>query len=228
MQCPFELYILNLPESRDRMRKITKDLRGSPAVRVKRVEAVRGTNLSHRQAAQFLNGYSHLKGAFMHSQDFKQKWVYDGTLDTAFPGLNRLGHDGDKGLTLSNLRAMKAALAWEQPEQWVCIAEDDAHLPPEVIREVVRVVNATTDHDILWFDSRGLGGAALVCYRKSILPQVLKHMHPLSDFSRSYEARSGRANLWDWQLGSYARLNHRLKVHPLVKSGAFESTISPG
>ena len=118
-------------------------------------------------------------------------------------------------------------MASKNPEPWLCIAEDDAQLPKEVIQEIEDTVTTTTAHDILWFDSRGLGGASLVCYQKSVLPQVAKHMHPLSDFSRGYEESFERANLWDWQLGSYTKHNHRLKVHPLVKSGEFRSTISP-
>ena len=163
----------------------------------------------------------------MQCLGFNQKWVYDGTLNTAFPGLCLGGHGGDKGLTLSNLRAMKEALASEQPEEWVCIAEDDAELPPFTMQKIIKIVNRTTDHDIMTFDDRGVGGASFVCYRKAILPQLIEDMHPLSDFSRGFEAKFGCENLWDWQLYAYARENHRLEVHPLVKSGGFPSIISP-
>ena len=78
-------------------------------------------------------------------------------------------------------------IASKNPEPWLCIAEDDARLPKEVIQEIEDTITTTTDHDIVWFDSRGLGGTSLVCYHKSVLPQVVKHMHPLSDFSISPE-----------------------------------------
>ena len=227
MEYHFELYTLNLADSTERMRKIEHDLRDSPRLRMTRIEAVKGSDLKNVPDAPFLDNYTHLVGSSMHSHEFKQTWVYDGTLDTAFSGLNLHGHDGYKGLTLSNLRAMEAAIASKNPEPWLCIAEDDARLPKEVIQEIEDTITTTTDHDIVWFDSRGLGGTSLVCYHKSVLPQVVKHMHPLSDFSRTYEERFQRANLWDWQLGSYTTHNHRLKVHPLVKSGDFISLISP-
>lgn len=232
-ECPFVLYVLNLPESQDRMQKIADDLTGSPAVRVKRIEAVNGFDLANVPDDEFLQDYKHLKGSTMYCQGFSETWIYDGTLTTAFPGLSLGGHQGDKGLTLSNLRAMKAALASDQLEEWVCIAEDDAELPPVTMQEIVKIVNTTTDQDILWFDERyRIGGedgsgTVFVCYRKSILPQLIEDMHPLSDFSRGFEATFKRGNLWDWQLYAYANTNHRLKLHPLVKSGRFPSLITP-
>lgn len=114
-ECTFVLYILNLAQSRDRMQKIADDLSGSPAVRVKRIEAVKGFGLANVPDVEFLKDYAHLKGSTMYCQGFNETWIYDGTLTTAFPGLSLGGHQGDKGLTLSNLRAMKAALASDQP-----------------------------------------------------------------------------------------------------------------
>ena len=120
------------------MQKIADDLNDSPGVRVRRIEAVDGSDLANVPDDEFLKDYRHLKGAPMQCVGFDQKWVYDGTLNTAFPGLCLWGHQGYKGLTLSNLRAMKAALASDQPEEWVCIAEDDAELPPDTMQKIIK------------------------------------------------------------------------------------------
>ena len=62
-ESPFVLYILNLPQSQDRMQKIADDLNASPAVRVKRIKAVDGSDLAKVPDDEFLKDYRHLKGA---------------------------------------------------------------------------------------------------------------------------------------------------------------------
>lgn len=234
MPPPFSISILNLPESTDRMHTMETKLQASPGLHWNRIDAIDGSKLSTYSEAvrkEFLQSHDHLLHAPFKSIEFKQQWTYTGTLETAFPGLNRDDHHGYKGLTLSNMRAMQDAMAHEAPADWLCIAEDDAELDAHTVAELDAVVRAEQTHDILWLDARcgsvPYGGSALICYHKTALPQVAEHMHPLSEFSRTHEEKYGRANLWDWQLADYTARHHKVRQVPLVRSGSFPSIISP-
>ena len=161
-----------------------------------------------------------------------ENWEYDGTANTAFPGLFRGAKQGYKGLAMSSLIAMRQALtdcAAGATYQWACIAEDDVVLNKRVLRTVRdAVLSADPETGVIWCDKRGKGGACLICYRIDFLPRVMARVHPLSDFSQTYEERMGRCTLWDWVLWDALAAAPAIPttVLKVVDSGWSESTIS--
>ena len=162
----------------------------------------------------------------------REVWKYDGSADTAFPGLFRGAKQGYKGLTMSNFIAMRQAMADRAagaPYRWACIAEDDVILDERALRAVREaVLSASPDTGVIWCDKRGRGGACLICYRIDCLSRVMARVHPLSNFSQTYEERMGRCTLWDWVLWDALAASPAIPttVLKVVDSGLSESTIS--
>lgn len=63
-------------------------------------------------------------------------------------------------------------------------------------------------------------------YKYSVLPVLIRELHPLSEFSMQQNNSHFEANLWDWKLWRLLELGYiKHTVWPLVKSGTFDSTI---
>jgi hypothetical protein len=184
-----------------------------------------------------------------------KKWNYDGSISTSFPGLNKIGHEGAKGLILSNIKAFKECIKINQEYiyainddnninldqyksifkdsifkyDWFCILEDDAIIDEIIYNKILQFLNDNekNDYDIILLDIRGNGGAAGILYNSYIIPQLIEDLHPLSDFSISLEEKYNCASLWDWKLWHYVN-NNKIKftLFPCIDSGKFESTIN--
>jgi hypothetical protein len=137
-----------------------------------------------------------------------QKWIYDGTPSTAFPGLELNGHHGTKGLTVTNILAFKEAqksVYKNKNIEWFCVLEDDAVITNDSFRTICDFIDdpKNSHNDVIVLDVRKFGGATGVLYNKRILDTLLTDLHPLSDFSIRFEKTMKCSALWDWKLYDY-------------------------
>ena len=218
----------------ERYQNIKKMLDELPQCTYSRVEAVDGYNMNEdKDAIRILESKPELLGKTFYYKNFNQtdleKWNYDGTIFTSFPGLSLYNHhQGAKGLIVSNMKAFEIASLL--PYSWYCILEDDAEIDVYAYTSILKLLHYNQDKiDIVLLDKRGegFGGTAGILYKSSIIKQVYKDLHPLSDFSITLEDKTTFPTLWDWKLWQYLKL-YKIKYLslPCIGSGKFESTIS--
>lgn len=245
--------ILNMNKNKDRWEKISSIL-NNIQVSYSRIEGIDGFKLlKNKDAQEILKCRSHLLGITFKCHTFSQEWVYDGSINNSFPGLNIFGHEGAKGLILSNIKAFQKCISINNDYiyglnddinvncskyksyieksyykyDWFCILEDDAIINRTIYNEILTFIEENKDIDIILLDKRQGGGAAGVLYNSKIIKQVLEDLHPLSDFSITMEDEYNHATLWDWKLWHYVNNNPQIKckIFPCIASGGFESTI---
>jgi len=217
---PFEIYVINLDRSSDRMQIIDSAFRSLNCDYI-RVKGIDGKTMDSdtQIAEEFFTDY--LSGVLqVESIEDGNKWTFDKTVPSSgFFHLFRNGHHGAKGLILSNLRAMKMGAA-NVGKDWIVICEDDCNITQNMLDTINSAVYS--DEDIVWLDQRGKGGACCVMYRRKILDELIKDLHPLSEFSKNCDF----SNLWDWKLFRYEKTGKfRFRYIPCVQSGKFKSTI---
>lgn len=224
-------YVINMKKNIDRYKKISSALSkiGCP---YERIEAIDGSKMeNYEEVLHILKYREELHYRHFECITFSQKWKYDGTITTCFPGLNLYGHQGAKGLILSNMKAFEEAIN-NTNYSWYCILEDDASITKENYQKILFFLEKNSDVDILLLDARaeGWGGTAGVIYNKRILSHIMENLHPLSEFSIYMEQNYGQATLWDWKLWCYIKHADSPKINfrtlPCIKSGLFGSTIN--
>ena len=222
--------ILNMDKNPDRYNNITQMLNNLNC-KYSRISAIDGYNMEKDDSAtQILHPRKYLFGKIFKSVETGKQWIYDGTILKSFPNLNLLGHQGTKGLTLSNIKAFHSALNINS--DWFCILEDDAEIDNEsylLIQEFIQ--NPKNQNiDIVLLDARhyGWGGTAGMLYNKKIINQLIIDLHPLSNFSilSSQFGDKNLGNVWDWRLWKYVvYINKNFITLPCINSGKFISTI---
>jgi GR25 family glycosyltransferase involved in LPS biosynthesis len=101
-----------------------------------RVEAIDGYRMDEcPDCAEILHPRRELLGKELKSISFNQKWIYDGTVKTSFPGLCFGGHPGGKGLVMSNMKVFKHALSLDYT--WNCVLEDDAAIDAKCYTKIL-------------------------------------------------------------------------------------------
>lgn len=224
-------YVINMKKNPERYKKIASTL-SKIGCHYERIEAVDGSKIQEdEEALRILKYREELHYRHFECITFSQKWKYDGTFSTSFPGLNFYGHQGAKGLILSNMKAFERAIQNTKYE-WYCTLEDDASITKEVYQKIHLFLEKNKDVDIVLLDNRasGWGGTAGIIYNKKILNHVMDNLHPLSDFSINMEENYKQATLWDWKLWCYIKNADSPKIKyvtlPCIKSGLFGSTIN--
>jgi len=221
-------FVLNMDKNKDRYENISKKL-DYLNIEYKRIKAIDGKNMSRDlYATKILAPQRYLINTQFKCNEKNQTWIYDGTIDKSFPSLHLDGHYGTKGLTLSNLRAFEESLKLDY--EWYCILEDDAEINNDVYNKILSFINnpENINIDIVLLDERsnGWGGTAGMLYNKKIIKQLIKDLHPLSNFSITIEDEYQHTGLWDWKIWSYIKNNNINYTNlPIIKSGIFGSTI---
>jgi hypothetical protein len=217
----------------DRYENIRKMLDNIPGCVYSRIEAVDGGKMEQSLECQkLLSLNKELINKNFKSIAFNQKWIYDGTVRTSFPGLNLFGHHGAKGLILSNIKAFENALSLNY--DWFCILEDDAMIDLATYNTIITFINSPENKnmDMILLDYRnyGYGGTAGMLYSMNIMGRLLNELHPLSNFSINMEEKHGLATLWDWKLWKYIENTENPKIKyaslPCIKCADFVSTIN--
>lgn len=197
-----------------------------------RIEAIDGGNLEdNKDCKKMLKCRPHLLNKTLKCINYGQEWIYDGGPLTSFPGLNVHGHEGTKGLTLSNLKAFEVAK--QMNYEWYCLLEDDAEMTQEVYDKILHFIQNENNKevDIVLLDIRnyGFGGTAGMLYNKKVLDSLIRDLHPLSDFSIDMEEKYNLCNLWDWKLWTYLKhgnLSLKIQILPCITCADFASTIN--
>jgi hypothetical protein len=247
--------ILNMNKNKDRLEKIKIRLKNM-GVSYTRIEAIDGFKLQkNKDVLQMLECRSYLLNKTLYCKTFNQEWKYIGNIQTSFPGLNLYGHDGAKGLILSNIKAFKECLKindeyiyalnddnkinlqdyksqykkYSNKYKWFCVLEDDAIINNEIYTDIQKFINKdeNKDAEVILLDKRVAGGAAGVIYNSKIIKKLIEDLHPLSEFSITMEEKFNHATLWDWKLWHYVtNMNINYKLFPCIDSGQFISTIN--
>jgi hypothetical protein len=223
--------VLNMPTNKDRLESIQTQLNilnCSYSV----ISAIDGRNMENDEDAKnILHPKENIIGMKFKCLETNTAWSYDGSISKSFPNLKLLGHYGTKGLTLSNIKALKIAskLAYD----WYCILEDDAIIDEMSYDKILKFINNNTNNkfDIVLLDRRhnGWGGTAGMMYNKKIINRVAVDLHPLSKFSILSHTLGDKklSNLWDWKLWKYVvHVNKNFTNLPCIDSGKFISTIN--
>jgi len=223
-------FVLNMKKNTDRYQFIEKML-NDIGCSYSRIEAIEGNKMADTlECKKLLNVRHEIINTTMTSIGFNQTWKYDGSILKSFPGLNLIGHEGAKGLILSNMKAFEHALSLDY--EWYCILEDDAIIDSSIYQILCDFANTHKSVDIVLLDDRnyGFGGTAGMMYSINVIGRLLEDLHPLSDFSITMEEKYGLATLWDWKLWKYIQTTVNPIVNyvqlPCIKSGDFESTIN--
>lgn len=253
MSISIHFLVLNMNKNQDRWYNISCNLNKIGASYSK-IEAIDGFNFDkNKDAKEILKCRTNLLNRQFQCKTFNQEWIYDGTLESSFPGLNKYGNEGAKGLIISNIKAFHKCIKINNDYilglndnnyldlfkyksmvdnsyykyKWFCILEDDAIINNAVYDEIINFVKNNQEKDIILLDKRIGGGAAGVLYNSKIIPKIIEDLHPLSDFSINMEDSYNCATLWDWKLWNYVNYNQDLKftTFPIIDSGEFDSTI---
>ena len=229
--------IINMNKNKDRwntinhsFKQLQSNLKNKLNINYIQVPGIDGRRMTNnRQVRQILFPNPTLMGHQFICKEFNQHWIYDGSIEKSFPGLNLKGHYGTKGLTLSNLKAFDIILKKYSFYKWYIILEDDAIINKDSINKINQtILQIDPTIQIIVIDNRGKGGTAGIIYHKDVIWKVIKHMHPLSKFSIENESKiSGKTNLWDWKLWTFLDyFNIKYQVIPILKNGQFSSTIN--
>jgi len=224
--------VINMEKNRDRWNKIRSSLENIKkkyGCNYIRVEGIDGRNMESDQSAkELLKPRLNLMNSKFSCLESKEEWIYDGTIRTSFPGLHLNGHQGYKGLTLSNIKCYYIIKKNNFKYNWYCILEDDSEINEDIYKKIINIIQNNNTDDIILLDKRGRGGACAVLYNKRVIDNVITHLHPVSEFSINNERVFKKGtNLWDWKLWVYLD-NFRIKSkeYHIVPSGSFKSVIS--
>jgi hypothetical protein len=232
MQNKIYFFVMNMSKNVERyehIKKMLDDIHCSYS----RIDAIDGRTMEYNpECKEILKCRPELLNTTFKCLTFKQEWKYDGSIYTSFPGLNIDGHEGAKGLILSNMKAFKNALLMDY--EWYCVLEDDSVINQGVYDKLCNFVKQPENksYDIVLLDERhfGWGGAAGVLYNIKIIGRLLNDLHPLSNFSIKMEEKYSLATLWDWKLWTYIKNTVNPTINyttlPCIKSGDFISTIN--
>ena len=230
--------VINMDKNKERWGKISSSLE---KIKEKyncdyiRISGVDGFNMENDESVQqLLKPRNNLLNKKFYFLEDKEEWIYDGSVSTSFPGLgwNKNNHRGTMGLTMSNIKCFDEIKKYDHKYNWYCILEDDSEIDEKIYNEIIKITkNDKNLHDVIILDKRGKGGACAIQYNNRIIDNVIKDLHPLSEFSiiNSMWSRGAAdmTNLWDWKLWAYLdKFNIKHIVHPLVPSGKFISEIS--
>lgn len=224
-------FVLNMDKNLERYQNISNQL-DNLHCDYSRIKAIDGFNMNNDDdVKQILKIRENLIGCIFQSVETKRKWIYDGSIFKSFPNLNLYGHQGTKGLTLSNIKAFNEALKINY--DWYCILEDDAEIDEISYNKIINFIRNPNNRnvDIVLLDDRhnGWGGTAGMLYNKKIISKLIDDLHPLSFFSITSTKYGDKnlGNVWDWKLWKYVQfVNKNFKILPCIKSGNFESTIN--
>lgn len=224
-------FVLNMDKNLERYQNISNQL-DNLHCDYSRIKAIDGFNMNNDDdVKQILKIRENLIGCIFQSVETKRKWIYDGSIFKSFPNLNLYGHQGTKGLTLSNIKAFNEALKMNY--DWYCILEDDAEIDEISYNKIINFIRNPNNRnvDIVLLDDRhnGWGGTAGMLYNKKIISKLIDDLHPLSFFSITSTKYGDKnlGNVWDWKLWKYVQfVNKNFKILPCIKSGNFESTIN--
>lgn len=224
--------IINMKKNKDRWKKINssfKKLKKKYNCKYIRVEGISGKDMTYdKSAKQILKPRKYLLNKEFNCIESNDKWIYDGSISKSFPGLNLNGHEGYKGLALSNIKCFNLIKNKNMKYTWYCIVEDDAIFNEITYNKIINVITKNNKDDIIVLDSRGRSGTSAVLYNSRIIDKVINDLHPLSQFSIENEKKYKRGNnLWDWKLWVYLdNFNIKSSTYRIVKSGQFPSEIS--
>ena len=146
--------VLNMKKNNDRWLVIESAL-NNLLVSYERIDAIDGFKLdNNREVSSILEIREELINKTFYCKLFNQEWIYDGLTNNSFPGLNLFGHQGAKGLILSNIKALKLCSKINNNYinainddfqnlqllnnninkfEWFCILEDDVDFNPKFI-----------------------------------------------------------------------------------------------
>jgi GR25 family glycosyltransferase involved in LPS biosynthesis len=220
-------FVINLKRNPDRYLSVSKML-DEIKCPYSRIEAVDGSNIQFNEnCLHILKCRPSLLNSVFKCINFEQEWIYDGSIASSFPGLNLLGHEGTKGLMMSNIIAFIESKKLNY--DWYCILEDDGEINVNIYNEICKFIQNPQNNNLemIFLDVRNAGGSAANLFNKNIIDQFINDLHPLSDFSITMEEKYGLAPLWDWKLWCYV-LNYNIKYAflPCIHSGRFPSTIN--
>jgi hypothetical protein len=233
MQKKIHFFVINMNKNAERYENIKKMLDSITNCSYSRIEAINGYYIEHNlECQELLKCRTPLLNTVFKCLTFDQEWIYDGSISTSFPGLNIYGHEGAKGLILSNIKAFNNALLMDF--EWYCILEDDAIINQEIFDNLHNYIKnpENINSDIILLDDRhfGWGGTAGLLYNIKIIGRLLNDLHPLSEFSITMEEKYNLATLWDWKLWTYIKNTVNPSINyttfPCIKSGDFLSTIN--
>jgi hypothetical protein len=234
---PIHFFILNMDKNKERLKNISNKL-SKLQVSFSRIKAIEGTKFAdeNNNDIDTLNILKpRLELLYKKFKNIKtnEEWIYDGSIKKSFPNCSLNGNYGTKGLTLSNIKAFETAEQMNYEDDWYCILEDDAEINQESLNKISKFINNRENNnvDIVLLDSRhfGWGGCSGMLYNKKIIPQLIKDLHPLSEFSINSHLYGdpNLGNLWDWKLWKYlSHINSNFKQLPCIDSGNFPSTIN--
>jgi GR25 family glycosyltransferase involved in LPS biosynthesis len=242
--------VLNMKKNNDRWLIIETAL-NNLLVSYERIDAIDGFKLeNNKEVLSILEPRDELKNTTFYCKIFNQEWIYNGLINNSFPGLNLNGHQGAKGLILSNIKALKLCSEINNNYikainddfqnlqllnnninkfEWFCILEDDAIINEEIYRNIIKFLNENKNEniDIILLDQRIGCGSAGILYNSRIINQLINDLHPLSEFSITMEEKYNYATLWDWKIWQYILNNNiNYKIFPCIDSGLFGSTIT--
>jgi hypothetical protein len=227
-------FVINMNKNIDRYFSISNSL-DKIGCKYERIEAIDGFNMeSDIYCKKILACRTKFLNRKFEYILLNQSWIYDGTIKTSFPGLNIYGHEGTKGLTLSNLKAFERAL--ELNYKWYFIIEDDAIINIDIYNKICDFLQQkeNINLDIVLLDKRsdGWGGTAGIIYNKDKINYFFENLHPLSNFSIQMEKKYNSSCLWDWKLWMFIKTRDKYCVpinfacFPCIDSGNFDSTIN--
>lgn len=230
----------------DRREDMEQKLKNLNILNYSRIVGVDGTEMHlNDKCKKILEPIQHLIGHKMDCIHFSQEWIYDGSIEKSFPGVNLHSHFGTKGLTMSNLIAFEESLLMDK--QWICILEDDAEINEQSLNSIFNFINndANKNIEMVLLDSRwsAFGGTAGMLYNKNSIQKFIKDLHPLSEFSiisekkcetlmltffsdQTSDLKLWDMNFWDWKLWKYLKYaNISYYQLPCIDSGKYPTTI---
>jgi hypothetical protein len=223
--------VINMKKNKDRWNTIQSSLESMKkkyGCNYIRVEGIDGNNMEKDQSAKdILKPRSYLINKKLTCLESKDEWIYDGTISKSFPGLHLNGHQGTKGLTLSNIKCYYIITKNNFKYNWYCILEDDSEINDDIYKKIINTIhNNNNSDDIIILDKRGRSGTCAVLYNHRIINNLLVDLHPLSNFSINKERVFKRTNLWDYKLWVYLdNFKVKSKTYCIVPSGKFGSVI---
>jgi hypothetical protein len=224
--------IINMNKNKERWENISiafDDIKKKYNCDYIRIEGVEGKNMKDDiSAIDILKPREDLIGREFNCCESNEIWEYDGTISKSFPGLFLNGHEGTKGLTISNIKCLTLIKEQYPDYNWYCILEDDCEMNEITYNQIMSVIQNTNYlNDVILLDKRKRGGTCAMLYNQRIINNMITNLHPLSEFSITKEEKYKKTNLWDWKLWVYLD-NFKIKHTscPVVKSGNFISEIS--
>ena len=239
-------FYINMDKNADRREDMEKKFKDLNISNYSRIVGVDGMTMHLNDTCKrILEPVQHLIGSKMECLHYSQEWIYDGTIEKSFPGVNLHSHFGTKGLTMSNLVAFEESLLVDK--QWICILEDDAELDNNSLNCILNFINNEANQyiEMVLLDNRwgSFGGTAGMLYNKNSMRKFIVDLHPLSEFSMICEKKCESLmvdyfsrqtsnlkqwdmNFWDWKLWKYLKYANISYVQlPCIHSGKYPTTI---